>query len=272
MRGETLVGRHFRVLRSISIHSPRAGRDSGCSTCFNRVAYFNPLAPCGARPNAVLGCSNPSLISIHSPRAGRDHPDRRDNSNLSNFNPLAPCGARPQHFHVRKFRFRFQSTRPVRGETELLCVGLACCLNFNPLAPCGARLAIIRERGDVSKISIHSPRAGRDQRFTVLPRTIDLFQSTRPVRGETRRSTAGTRRVSAFQSTRPVRGETRFHRQDAVFCLYFNPLAPCGARPASPAYRWTSWNFNPLAPCGARQQKCTSYITLVCTLLIKRTI
>ena len=59
-------------------------------------------------------------------------------------------------------------------------------------------------------ISIHAPLAGRDVTF----------------------SESGSNWVS-FQSTRPLRGATGQDRTGVGGGLYFNPRAPCGARPLS---------------------------------------
>ena len=59
-----------------------------------------------------------------------------------NFNPRAPCGARQESVAMSRDKAIFQSTRPVRGAT---------------LPPVVA--------GDGTAISIHAPRAGRDQGF-----------------------------------------------------------------------------------------------------------
>ena len=58
--------------RSISIHSPRVGRDGRRQALSLFYRDFNPLAPCGARQpwDAVL--IGVIRISIHSPRVGRD--------------------------------------------------------------------------------------------------------------------------------------------------------------------------------------------------------
>ena len=127
----------------ISIHLPLAGqdereariqaeRDKFQSTCPLRgktitmylldrteASDFNPLAPCGARPNSVP----PYLCATH-------------------FNPLAPCGARPpgrwrcvwvcgeisihlplagqdtQYTTIKAKSQSFQSTCPLRGKTN----------------------------------------------------------------------------------------------------------------------------------------------------------
>ena len=215
---------------------------------------FNPLAPCGARLEAALQIERENAISIHSPRAGRDRIARHGQARALHFNPLAPCGARrhstlPVYTQLRHFNplapcgarlraarpqgieIKFQSTRPVRGETRSLWDPPFLRSNFNPLAPCGARRSVSISDAFAICISIHSPRAGRDQascficastlhisihspragRDTSMIRLLKsarLFQSTRPVRGETLPSNIKTS-LSLFQSTRPVRGETR---------------------------------------------------------------
>ena len=57
-------------------------------------------------------------------------------------------------------------------------------------------------------ISIHPPRAGRDEGVGAHIISDELFQSTRPVRGGTAPTISHTARFT-FQSTRPVRGGTR---------------------------------------------------------------
>ena len=68
-------------------------------------------------------------------------------SDIGDFNPLAPCGAR----HLERLLIQDSPK------------------HFNPLAPCGARPAarsnVVRAR---VIISIHSPRAGRDQAWIHL--------------------------------------------------------------------------------------------------------
>ena len=86
-------------------------------------------------------------ISIHAPRAGRD-------------------GERVSV--VNGTRYRFQSTRPVRGAT-------------------GQSLEVQA----VAHISIHAPRAGRDPARFLRRMSLYIFQSTRPVRGATQAARNG---------------------------------------------------------------------------------
>ena len=167
----------------ISIHAPRAGRDSGLSVNIHKVSNFNPRAPCGARPSKstkaitastfqstrpVRGATTPGKpptlypdISIHAPRAGRDNSGSSGWQLADDFNPRAPCGARPRFTWPAGYDTTFQSTRPVRGATLL----------------------------------------------SVLVYLIIIFQSTRPVRGAT----------LLFLRLKLRR-------------IHFNPRAPCGAR------------------------------------------
>ena len=101
-------------------------------------------------------------ISIHAPRAGRDADHHRLLHRVCNFNPRAPCGARHDVMCRDSLYTAFQSTRPVRGAT--ICLNRGFYADF---------------------ISIHAPRAGRDQYSTLRKPLFSSFQSTRPVRGAT---------------------------------------------------------------------------------------
>ena len=81
--------------------------------------YFNPRSPCGERPRAC-----------------------RVRHKNQNFNPRSPCGERHLRHAVIPFRFRFQSTLPVRGATSKTFPGIA----------------------KAMAISIHAPRAGSDRK------------------------------------------------------------------------------------------------------------
>ena len=107
--------RHF--VSRVSIHAPRAGRDTGTEITLARRTCFNPRAPRGARPGKDLSRGEPDgfqstrpargatqvppldaapgLVSIHAPRAGRDASGRDGTTGRDGFNPRAPRGARP---------------------------------------------------------------------------------------------------------------------------------------------------------------------------------
>ena len=212
----------------ISIHPPRAGRDGKCLPALHTPGNFNPPAPCGA---------------------GREL--RRHFYHPAHFNPPAPCGAGPEYGLKAVRPLAFQSTRPVRGGTVGFPLASACLRYFNPPAPCGAgrHLAVMLRQNPA--ISIHPPRAGRDDKERAMLDLDKEFQSTRPVRGGTCRCQGRCRNRSIsihppragrdsrsaihasscflFQSTRPVRGGTPAPQSTHPAAFYFNPPAPCGA-------------------------------------------
>ena len=122
----------------------------------------------------------------------------------------------------------------------------------SPLA--GRDLALTEGMRREHAISIHSPLAGRDCEIDITINIKSQFQSTRPSRGETLEVPV-LALAQVFQSTRPSRGETvvpemllslliiSIHsplagrdpdrdQHTVQQSLYFNPLAPRGARPA----------------------------------------
>ena len=103
--------------------------------------------------------------------------------------------------------YRFQSTRPSRGET----------------------LRKRHHRDRLRGISIHSPLAGRDDLRQPVPPRINNFNPLAP-RGARPSSDSPSSFLSIFQSTRPSRGETRTDLRSLRRGDYFNPLAPRGAR------------------------------------------
>ena len=143
--------------RRISIHAPRVGRDKSSIASYIWPSYFNPRAPCGARPHSrrsqakrskfqstrpVWGATWSNLhfwgiyaISIHAPRVGRDH------------------GAECKNI----FELLFQSTRPVWGATNLRA-----------------------GRSFSHDISIHAPRVGRDQPVSPESMSIRYFNPRAP--------------------------------------------------------------------------------------------
>ena len=185
VRGATVHVLPGLAVHHISIHAPRAGRDWGMAMISTPSSYFNPRAPCGARPL----------------QGGTPPPSWRD------FNPRAPCGARLRMSDFVTVFILFQSTRPVRGATvdgeqmsREVFISIHApragrdsprsawpwsCRNFNPRAPCGARPQRGLHVDLAGDISIHAPRAGRDIVCMIKTPPKTAFQSTRPVRGAT---------------------------------------------------------------------------------------
>ena len=166
---------HFSVALVISIHAPLAGRDYGALCILHKLeGYFNPRAPCGARPfihhqgissegfqstRPLRGATartpptrSGSQISIHAPLAGRDFSSRKPRYDRGNFNPRAPCGA------------RLEAPRLAGAHAR----------DFNPRAPCGARRSSDPDGVHTVRISIHAPLAGRDRRRGVVYRDLAI--------------------------------------------------------------------------------------------------
>ena len=115
VRGATIHRRVSEHARHVSIHAPRAGRDTYAILCTSRstVSIHAPRAgrdnrdnysvtfgmvsihaPRAGRDESWSGALQVLDVSIHAPRAGRD--SRKDGGyrEAYSFNPRAPCGAR----------------------------------------------------------------------------------------------------------------------------------------------------------------------------------
>ncbi len=142
-------------------------------------------APRAGRDKTGAEISAGSYVSIHAPRAGRDWWMNRTNNTQRSFNPRAPRGARLEPAPtITRNHSRFQSTRPARGATVdeiLLTLYIG--------------------------VSIHAPRAGRDNTWHGTP---PLAQSFNP---------------------RAPRGARLANTRHGKLNHGFNPRAPRGARP-----------------------------------------
>ena len=163
MRGATSNTPRPPIDHGISIHAPHAGRDRCRRSDRRGKYYFNPRAPCGARPRRLIRPTpRPTLQSTRPVRGATLKPITANmivefqstrpvrgatiaswpkRPNKADFNPRAPCGARQTGKKEGTTPKKFQSTRPVRGATR-------------PGFPRYVR----------HQISIHAPRAGRDSR------------------------------------------------------------------------------------------------------------
>ena len=186
MRGATSDRGRLAGLRGISIHAPRAGRDSGTTRPRWTVWNFNPRAPCGARPGSEQAPGFENCISIHAPRAGRDIPQT-----MAGMSPAI-----------------FQSTRPVRGATGERShePGQG---HISIHAPRAGRDHLEGNRPEGWTISIHAPRAGRDKLTGLVQGSNIIFQSTRPVRGATCNSQTPTKHQRDFNPRAPCGARQR---------------------------------------------------------------
>ena len=143
---------------SISTHAPLAGRDQRRRCGRGHRRYFNPRAPCGARPveeyepraevvfqptRPLRGATRlaPDLldaegISTHAPLAGRDAAPGRLIPTVEVFQPTRPLrGATMVDRDFIRAVILFQPTRPLRGATVLVQARAAMRTRFQPTRP-----------------------------------------------------------------------------------------------------------------------------------------
>ena len=201
-------------------------------------------------PTALFSLSyirdSSNRCSHYAPLRGATVVTRTVTEGAAEFQSTRPMrGATPMAIH-RSLPMPFQSTRPARGATCPHGQYGRGTFYFNP------RAAIrIRSR----RRWYFNPRAPRGARPTLRRcwegRTV--FQSTRPARGATFRHKgcpaifrisihapregrdhvrqSSLKAAEEFQSTRPARGATTGAVRPLAAPWYFNPRAPCGARP-----------------------------------------
>ena len=160
-----------------------------------------------------------------------------DTHQQGDFNPLSPCGERQDIYNRDPLEFKisihsphagrdaygrdpqclwhvqFQSTLPMRGETTTYSIVLSDYSHFNPLSPCGERRTVY---------------------INVNPES--RFQSTLPMRGETSFDLHNTnRRFISIHS--PHAGRDALKALIRLHYKNFNPLSPCGERPAEVGHK-----------------------------------
>ena len=168
-------------------------------------SYFNPRARVG-RDFAGHSISCPAPISIHAPAWGAT-PCKSAPHRFASFQSTRPRGVRRIRSPPTELDTSFQSTRPAWGATWPpwdcgRCPGFqstrpAWGATFNPLL-------LIRPQG----VSIHAPRVGRD---------LGLPSKLAP-------------QLISIHAPRVGRDPAAIFFAKGV--SYFNPRAPCGARPA----------------------------------------
>ena len=173
-------------------------------------------------------------ISIHSPRAGRDEYNNPAVYLLDNFNPLSPCGER----HIENIKLadltQISIHSPRAGRDTMLSGSTFSIFYFNPLSPCGERPCNSLNHRRAIVISIHSPRAGRD--FNCRPRrhirgiSIHSPRAGRDGFGDMLSSLAYGISIHS-----PRAGRDLVTVCPAALPADFNPLSPCGERPATAA-------------------------------------
>ena len=176
-----------------------------CSTTKPEATEFQSTLPAwGETPpdrRAVVRRS----ISIHSPRMGRDPAFLQRARSTFDFNPLSPHGERLQMIKCAAHDLPFQSTLPAWGETGPWAAGV-----------------------NAHRISIHSPRMGRDDDLQCL---------------------IGAAAISIHS---PRMGRDGDQKTIEFRTWDFNPLSPHGERPWPLRSSGAARHFNPLSPHGER--------------------
>ena len=161
------------------------GRDAALVTSGAGPQHFNPLSPHGERRRAFMVLSPLLWISIHSPRMGRD--------------ALTPM--------LCSHCWKFQSTLPAWGETLMRC-RWPCAAVFQSTLPAWGETVMQTYHFDYNmRISIHSPRMGRDW-SKIYSTGIDAISIHSPRMGRDANSNMHSGKLGRFQSTLPAWGET----------------------------------------------------------------
>ena len=169
--------------KKISIHSSHTGRDPIRSRKRSAGQISIHSSHTGRDPHNDDDRPNDG-ISIHSSHTGRDLGVQVVGGLGTDFNPLFPYGKRRGEAMTVIDLSRFQSTLPIREETNSTTSTAWGWEDFNPLFPYGKR-----------------PRGQHPNSLA------NLFQSTLPIREETALGVI-RRWMEEFQSTLPIREET----------------------------------------------------------------
>ena len=223
---------------TISIHSPRMGRD------MTREPLVFPLLISIHSPRMGRDRFPPKpwmsfrAISIHSPRMGRDLPWGCPWVPPCHFNPLSPHGERRAHPAISPQAWHFNPLSPhgerhPEGQTNVRSAGISI------HSPRMGRDVAGRVIGILGVISIHSPRMGRDSAPSAC-RWSTRFQSTLPAWGETV-TKCGNGLLMPISIHSPRMGRDVNHPQKfSIWLLFQSTLPAWGETPPAPTGRWNS--------------------------------
>ncbi len=153
--------------------------------CPSRSPHFNPLLPCGRRPDELWDRLFSTRFQSTPPVWAETFTIRHLTTSFK-FQSTPPVWAETSSF-ASSFCdiLLFQSTPPVWAETPGGGKQAPDRRDFNPLRPCGRRLSLRKFFLHRIWISIHSARVGGDHRHLNPSILISEFQSTPPVWAET---------------------------------------------------------------------------------------
>ena len=183
VRGATLFNPDHSIKDFISIHAPRAGRDKALVSRLTALVYFNPRAPCGARPAVVYATVTAAKFQSTRPMRGATAAIELGYNNVF-ISIHAPHAGRDDRVHGVTTGHSISIHAPHAGRDVIASRSRVVTVYFNPRAPCGARRRIrVRCLSDLH----FNPRAPCGARRSPLrrPPPPPRFQSTRPMRGAT---------------------------------------------------------------------------------------
>ena len=249
----------------------------------SKDCYFNPRAPCGARPMTTSCVFRARTFQSTRPMRGATSAGRRRRPQRRYFNPRAPCGARlspslhyaarvgisihaphagrdKQRYWTRSARRHFNPRAPCGARRQLAVPPKLCMLHFNPRAPCGARPLVIflghRGQGFQSTRPMRGATA-----YIILSMSAMMISIHAPHAGRDSKAPQDAEQIK-ISIHAPHAGRDCPKDTHGPHMADFNPRAPCGARRGAGSIRLGGGYFNPRAPCGARpptpRQTCTT--------------
>ena len=170
------------------------------------ICHFNPLPPCGGRPDSIVDLRTRLTISIHSLRVEGDVKScEKENTHAAisihslrvegdTARLVVPAVQRisihslrvegdGRHHQADRCRRTFQSTPSVWRETAKHAADPGKSKNFNPLPPCGGRLLDLTLARRHPNISIHSLRVEGDKEYQRRVQMVRDFNPLPPCGG-----------------------------------------------------------------------------------------
>ena len=190
--------------------------------CPSRSPHFNPLRPCGRRPDELWDRLFSTRFQSTPPVWAETFTIRHLTTSFK-FQSTPPVWAETSSF-ASSFCdiLLFQSTPPVWAETPGGGKQAPDRRDFNPLRPCGRRLSLRKFFLHRIWISIHSARVGGDLTCTLGWLASRYFNPLRPC-GRRPIAFQVFLMIFGFQSTPPVWAETA---KETIFSslkhLYYN--------------------------------------------------
>ena len=184
---------------------PMRGATAGRLPIRQRPVCFNPRAPCGARPFAgIFRTSAEKFQSTRPMRGATGFPSACFPAAL--FQSTRPMRGATCSLDLFRLRCQFQSTRPMRGATHgHRQAGRS--QMFQSTRPMRGATFCKVDIFFFLNVSIHAPHAGRDRETPSISCPTVCFNPRAPC-GARLATVLTAARLDMFQSTRPMRGAT----------------------------------------------------------------